>query len=156
MTVALRDATPGDAEALFRIQRASSLAALGHIFTPDLYPFPDDLVRARWREAVTETGRVVVAERDGRAVGTIAFSAGNLDALYVVPEEWGRGVGSALHDRAVEALRAQSGEARLWVLEANALARGFYERRGWRPDGREQIVPFPPHPLDVGYTLRLR
>jgi hypothetical protein len=41
------------------------------------------------------------------------------------------------------------------VLEDNARARRFYERRGWRPDGTDRIVPFPPHPLDVGYTKEL-
>jgi hypothetical protein len=42
------------------------------------------------------------------------------------------------------------------VLEQNARARRFYERRGWVLDGTERVVPFPPHPLDVGYTLSLR
>jgi RimJ/RimL family protein N-acetyltransferase len=30
-------------------------------------------------------------------------------------------------------------EAVLWVFEANAQARGFYERFGWRPDGATEI-----------------
>jgi hypothetical protein len=34
-------------------------------------------------------------------------------------------------------------------------ARRFYERRGWHADGSERGVPFPPHPLDVGYTKEL-
>jgi len=39
------------------------------------------------------------------------------------------------------------------VLEENARARRFYERRGWQENGRTRVVPFPPNPLDVGYTL---
>ena len=158
MSRTLREAVADDAETLFRIQRASSLAALAHIFPPAQHPFPDDDVRARWRDAVAGARgrRVLVAELDGLVVGTIAFSRGSLEALYVLPDAWGGGVGSALHDAAVDALRPLSTEARLWVLEANATARRFYERRGWRLDGRERVVPFPPHPLDVGYTLSLR
>jgi GNAT superfamily N-acetyltransferase len=85
----------------------------------------------------------------------VAFSPGQLNALYVLPDEWGSGVGSRLHDAAVAKLGELGPEARLWVLEANTRARAFYERRGWRLDGRERVVPFPPHPLDVGYTLSL-
>ena len=28
-----------------------------------------------------------------------------------------------------------------------------HERRGWRENGQTRVVPFPPNPLDVGYTL---
>jgi GNAT superfamily N-acetyltransferase len=157
VSVDLREAGPDDVESLFAIQRAGSLAALAHIFPPDRFEFPDEPVRARWRRVVADPDRsVLVAERDGRAVGLVAFGEGSLDALYVVPGEWGSGIGSALHDAAVASLRASSPEARLWVLEENHRARRFYERRSWRLDGRERVVPFPPHPLDVGYTLALR
>ena len=157
MTAVLRDASAADVETLYAIQRAGSLAAFARIFPPARYPFPDDAVRARWREAVTDPSRrVLLAERGGGAVGLVAFRPGSLEALYVMPDEWGGGVGSALHDRAVGELRPLGNEARLWVLEANARARRFYERRGWQLDGRERVVPFPPHPVDVGYTLSLR
>nr|MDQ3823681.1 GNAT family N-acetyltransferase [Actinomycetota bacterium] len=157
VTLALRKASARDAETLFAVQKASSLAALAHIF-PTAYPFPDEAVHASWRDAVAgaDGRRVLVAERDGVVVGGVSFSRRGVDALYVVPAAWRQGVGSALHDAAVEELRAVSDEARLWVLADNADARRFYERRGWRPDGREQAVTFPPHPLEVGYSLRLR
>ena len=157
MTVNVRDAGPHDVETLYALQRAGSVAAFADIFPPDRYPFPDDAVRSRWREAVADPEvRVLLAEQEGRAVGMVAFSRGRLNALYTLPEEWGSGIGSRLHDEAVEALRTLGDEARLWVLEQNHRARGFYERRGWVLDGRERVVPFPPHPLDVGYSLSLR
>ena len=43
-------------------------------------------------------------------------------------------------------------ELRLWVLEENHRARRFYEKRGWRLNGETRVVPYPPNPLDVGYT----
>jgi hypothetical protein len=40
----------------------------------------------------------------------------------------------------------------LWVLEDNGRSRRFYERRSWYENGRTRVVPYPPNPLDVGYT----
>jgi GNAT superfamily N-acetyltransferase len=153
----LRRARAGDAESAFQVQRAASLAALAHIYPPERYPFPDEAIRERWKEAISDTnGDVIVAHRADRVVGVAAAKQGWLDGLYVVPEEWGTGVAGLLHDEAMRSL-AQAGatDARLWVLEGNARARRFYERRGWRLDGSERVVPFPPHPLDVGYTKEL-
>ena len=45
--------------------------------------------------------------------------------------------------------------AHLWVLEANARARRFYERRGWGENGTTRVVPYPPNPIDVGYSIEL-
>ena len=86
------------------------------------------------------------------------MSVGNgfLRTLYVLPAHQGTGVGSALHDHALERLRALgSREAKLWTLEENHGARRFYEKRGWHPNGETRIVEFPPHPLDVGYSLEI-
>jgi tRNA dimethylallyltransferase len=153
----LRPARAEDAESAFQVQRAASLAALAHIYPPDRYPFPDDAIRERWKEAISDTnGDVIVAHRAHRIVGVAAAKEGWLDGLYVVPEEWGTGVAARLHDEAMRSLaEAGATQARLWVLEGNRRARRFYERRGWRLDGSERVVPFPPHPLDVGYTKEL-
>lgn len=157
MSIEIRQAGPDDAETFFAIQRATSLAAFAHIFPPDRYPFPDEDVRERWRDFLGgPEGTALLAEGERGPVGMVAFSPGRLNALYVLPDEWGSGVGSRLHDAAVEKLGELGAEARLWVLEANTRARRFYERRGWRLDGRERVVPFPPHPLDVGYSIPLR
>jgi tRNA dimethylallyltransferase len=155
--VVLRPAAAEDAESLFDVQRRASLAGLGHIYPPDLYRFPDEAVRARWREAVDGGAtEVVVAERGERVVGLAAWTDGWLDGLYVLPEEWGSGVAGRLHDAALRGIAERGAQAaRLWVLEHNARARRFYERRGWRADGSERVVPFPPHPLDIGYTKEL-
>ena len=52
--------------------------------------------------------------------------------LHVLPSQWGRGVGSALHDAALSLLgEAGYDMAWLWVLAANDRARRMYERRGW-------------------------
>jgi GNAT superfamily N-acetyltransferase len=44
----------------------------------------------------------------------------------------GHGIGSALHDAALDVLRSRSYEkAGLWVIAANSRARTMYEARGW-------------------------
>ena len=56
-------------------------------------------------------------------------------ALYLDPEERGRGLGTALLDH-ILGLGANEGYkmATLYVLEKNETARRFYERRGWEPE----------------------
>jgi GNAT superfamily N-acetyltransferase len=76
-----------------------------------------------------------------------------LDGSYVIPDRWGSGIAGTLHDRALE-IAGELGSERchLWVLEDNGRSRRFYERRSWYENGRTRVVPYPPNPLDVGYT----
>lgn len=90
----------------------------------------------------------LVADDDGRIAGFVSFgpavgtdddldrSAGRLYAVYVAPEDWGRGIGAQLF-RAAQAGLAAAGylTMRLWVLTENSRARRFYERMGLVADG---------------------
>ncbi len=66
---------------------------------------------------------------------------GEVRALYVAPDRWRSGAGSALLATA-ERLLADAGyaEAFLWVLEDNARGRGFYEAARWDPDGHTKTA----------------
>jgi len=96
---------------------------------------------ARWRSASVQGASV--AEVEGRVVGVVQVgpdgddpAVGLLRGLYVEPAAQGAGIGTALHEHAVAALRAAGfAEAVAWVFTANGHARGFFERRGWRADG---------------------
>jgi GNAT superfamily N-acetyltransferase len=153
----IRGARPDEAELLAEIQRDASVAGFAHIYPPERYPYPMDDVRQRWVEALADPEMaVVLAEERGEATGAAGYRADWLDGLYVVPDYWGRGVGPELHDHVLNRLRARgSPQCHLWVLEENHRARRFYEQRGWRPNGTSRVVPFPPNPLDVGYTIEL-
>jgi GNAT superfamily N-acetyltransferase len=153
----IRRARPDESETLLRIQREAAVAAFAHIFPPDRYPFPDDGVHADWQSALADPAlEIYIAEIDGEPAASVAVGHGFLRNLYVLPEHQGTGVGSMLHDHALDRLRALGwDEAKLWTLEENDGARRFYERRGWRLNGEMREVPFPPHPLDVGYSLPL-
>ena len=150
----IREASHADADVLASIQEQASVAALAHIFPPDRFPFPLGAVRQRWR---TFEGTVLLATAPDEPVGLVGIVPPWIEGLYIVPQAWGTGVAAVLHGEAVESIRkAGSSEARLWVLEHNVRARRFYERRGWRENGTTRVVPFPPHPIDVGYSLPLR
>jgi GNAT superfamily N-acetyltransferase len=58
----------------------------------------------------------------------------------VLSSEWGKGIGSGLHDAALAVLsEAGYRDAGLWVIAGNDRARRLYERRGWvRCPGVEQ------------------
>jgi GNAT superfamily N-acetyltransferase len=64
-----------------------------------------------------------------------------IDVLYLEPLVRRRGIGRDLLDAAVHhARRAGTEDVRLWVVEANASARAFYDAIGWSPDGARQWV----------------
>ena len=155
MSISLRDAYSGESEALAQLQEVSAVAGFANVFPPGRYPFPRQEVLKSWHELLARDDVVVrVAEDAGDLLGFAVLRPEWLERLYTHPNAWGRGVGSRLHDEAVELIRGLgSSRCSFWVLEANERARSFYERRGWRLNGETRVVPFPPHPLDVGYTL---
>jgi GNAT superfamily N-acetyltransferase len=95
--------------------------------------------------------RVLLVEREpGHVVGFASVGAcrdqdadqraGELHALYVHPDHWGRGLGRLLHDHAMNDLR-QAGfrTATLWVLRTHHAAQRFYANSGWTPDGCAKV-----------------
>ncbi|MER5832464.1 GNAT family N-acetyltransferase [Streptomyces sp. NPDC002130] len=71
--------------------------------------------------------------------GEVLTRDGELYALYVHPDQVGRGVGRALLAESVARCSAAGrGRLLLWVLKGNDRARRFYERAGFRADGAEE------------------
>ncbi|WP_186526158.1 GNAT family N-acetyltransferase [Leekyejoonella antrihumi] len=112
---------------LAAIHEESATAAYAHISDG---PFPRGETRTRW---ATYTGRVALAQEGGRTIGFVAWHSDELDALYVRPEAAGTGVGTTL-------INTATNTTHLWVLEANAHARRFYEVRRWRASGAARRV----------------
>jgi len=151
----IREARAEEGPILAAVQERASVAALAHVFPPELYPYPREAVHARWVAAVAEQEkRTLIAGRGEVPVGAACVTVGWLEGLYVVPERWGTGLADELHSRALEVVHSLgSASCRLWVLEDNIRARRFYERRGWRENGQTRVVEFPPNPLDIGYSF---
>lgn len=71
--------------------------------------------------------------RGERSPEPVAPGEAFLVSLYVDPDRWNEGVGSALMDAVVDRLPDEVTVLSLDVLATNDLARGFYENRGFRP-----------------------
>jgi L-amino acid N-acyltransferase YncA len=70
-------------------------------------------------------------------------AAGEVFAIYLAPEARGRGLGRALFEHVVGDLRGRGfAPIVVWVFEANAATRGFYEAAGFELDGARQPVDF--------------
>lgn len=141
-----RRATADDVVALRDLERIASRAGLAHVFGE--LPYPDDDVLARWALLLDDPGVVVeVVEDDDGLVALTAHDGATLRHLAVRPDHWSAGLGREGFVRAQAA-----GARRLWVLEANARARGLYESLGWAPTGLTQECPWPPYPIEVEYA----
>jgi GNAT superfamily N-acetyltransferase len=96
-------------------------------------------------DEVHDRTSLLVADVEGVVVGFAnvgpsrdedAGGAGQLRAIYLLADQWGRGLGRDLMVASLHALNeAGFGEATLWVLDTNHRARRFYESGGWSPDG---------------------
>jgi GNAT superfamily N-acetyltransferase len=74
-----------------------------------------------------------------------------LYALYVHPAWWSTGTGRALMDRVLAKVRMSGYTSiTLWVLEANARARRFYQQAGFAPDGARHVLD------DLGGVTEIR
>ncbi len=83
--------------------------------------------RAYFRSAVFEECEVW-GTFDGPALaGFIAFRAGWIGHLYVLPAYQSSGIGSSL----LEIAQARYSELSLWTFQRNVIARRFYERQGF-------------------------
>jgi GNAT superfamily N-acetyltransferase len=138
-----RRAALADVPAIVAIQARAWHHAYADIVAPEDMP-PFDQHEARLAEHIAGGGEVHVFDQDGRVAGFAVLDGDELRALYVDPPAQGAGVGSALLEASVDALRAAGhGEAFLWTFEANGLARAFYERHGWElaPGHQARLAP---------------
>ncbi|WP_052433308.1 GNAT family N-acetyltransferase [Streptacidiphilus carbonis] len=158
--VEIRDATAADIGPVRRLRAASWQAAYAGILPPvyleAMDTGPEEIARAvRGFLRNPPDRHLLVAERGGRIVAfancgperpTIAHLRGGVlrgevYALYAHPDAWSTGAGAPLLTAALERLRADGREQSvLWVLEANARARAFYERQGLRPTGERTTI----------------
>ena len=173
--VVIRSASAADAAQIAAVMRDSWLAAYDGIIASallDQATAPDGGARIRQSFRLRPWQKMIAAVDDG-IVGYASFGperdvldtpwpypltpAGSdgqvaeLYALYVHPVWWSTGTGRALMDHVLAKART-AGYARitLWVLEANARARHFYQRAGFAPDGARHVLD------DLGGVTEIR
>ena len=143
----LRAAEPADALAVARVHiRAWQVGFSGLLPQASLDALSPELRATRYSFGSPDPDKpatLVTVEGDAiRGFVTTAPSdlpgIGQLVALYVDPEHWGRGLAATLvaAGRAVLATRFET--AVLWHLVGNARAERFYRIDGWAPDGAKR------------------
>lgn len=155
MEPVLRPTTPDDAESVSTLRvagwRTAYRGLVPKAVLDDLDPVTEAVNRREhWADRHAHPHDLdLVAEVDGAVVGWAVAGAasdperaaeGELFGLYALPSHWSTGVGHLLLNAAEEHLRSCGyAAAHLWVLEGNERAAEFYERHGWREDGRAKL-----------------
>ena len=159
----VRPATPDDAAAIADAHvRGWQVAYRGLVPDAVLDGFDVECRAAAWqgRLAVDPDGTPaswtwVVEDADGTVVGFCQAGvgrdegvappdgAGEVYAIYLRPERRDEGFGRALFATAVERLEAAGFDPLVvWVFEANAATRRFYEAAGFVADGARHPIDF--------------
>lgn len=166
----LRPAVPEDALAVARVHVATWQAAYRTLIPDEYLDHLSVEARAQMYDFANPdpfAPQAIVAEEDGVIVGFAATcrsrdeslpECGELCALYVDPEKWGRGYGAALIAEArLRLVSLGFNEAMLWVLKGNRRAERFYQIDGWRPNGIERVDSSRSFPLEeIRYLRHLR
>jgi ribosomal protein S18 acetylase RimI-like enzyme len=148
-----RPAEPADALHVARVHVRSWQAAYRGLLSDDYLDGLSAEDRAR-RYTFDATGPLdpatIVALDDERLCGFATTvpardadvaGQGELAALYVDPDWWGRKIGVRLVAMARESLLKRGFEAAvLWVMVGNDRAQRFYRKDGWCPDGARRTV----------------
>jgi len=106
-----------------------------------------------------------VAANDGEIIGVLAIhksldadraDCGEIEAVYLLPEYWGRGYGKQMMDFAIHKLNEWGfRDILLWVLEENLRARKFYEKCGFAPDGTKKETRIEKPLVEIRYCLHI-
>jgi GNAT superfamily N-acetyltransferase len=148
----IRPATAADRPALVRVLLSSRRTFLPYA---PLAHDEDDI--ERWMGGLlARDGGVTVACVEDAVVGLLVIDSDSearwIDQLYLAPGHTGRGIGGQLLEHAIAALTRKQ-PIRLYTFQANAGARRFYERAGFKAvalgdgSGNEEGCP------DVLYEL---
>ena len=150
MNVVVRLAHRGDAPTLAALQREAAIAGYRDIFPEEAEPPTLEELLAQWHlwlDPDPPRGRTAfVAEHDTIVMGVVLAgpdpgepNCGHFARLYVRPDRWGTGIGTALYSQAMAHLREVGfSDATLWVLEHNLRARNWYRAPRLAPNRRAQ------------------
>ena len=152
--VTIRIATPQDSTDIARLHVASWRVAYKGLVPDSILDGLDVSVRAdSWRNILEQTefpcflallkeeilGFVhITRSRDSDKNPSVV---GEIAAIYLVPKFWRQGYGTLLMKHALNTLINHGFlDIDLWVLEGHPMARRFYEKFGFVPDGESKTL----------------
>ena len=141
----VRSANVNDAESIAFIHVLAWQHAYINIFpTEFLANLSVEARTAAWQQLLVENqNTTIVKELDGGIVGWasggVSRDADAIDelevhAIYVLPDYWGRGIGTELM-YGMDTIFSPHLKQTLWVLRENRRAIRFYQKLGYEPDG---------------------
>lgn len=143
MTVSIREAAPGDAQAIKKLR----MSVRENVLVDPTRAAEDVTIRA-----ITEEGRGWVAMEDGRLLGFVIAlrEPPTIWALHVDPDHEGRGLGQRLLQTAVDWLWSEGAPSIRLSTAPDTRAERFYDNQGWRATGsneRGEVVFELPRPI---------
>ena len=171
----VRDASPGDADAIRIVHESGWRAGYAHLYTPEIIERAVAKHCSRWPRLLTSPKfgdtTLLVVEHNREIVGFAHLGPTDnelsseqrpglteLYSFYIHPTHWGTPAASCLMERVIETVRRQ-GVTKLHLTTGVEVrrARRFYEKLGFRETGRTSIyqllgeVPTP----ELQYALDL-
>lgn len=175
MTVKIRTTTIDDITDLAAIHVAGWEGAYGGLIDQDYIASQTIEKRtADWMEWLKDDAvdRLIAVDDDsGRAVGFVAYGplrtapagmskirplySSEIYALYLLPDVWRQGVGSALIAQVAAHLKEKKHNSMcLWVLDKNKRACDFYQAKGGQRVGKKMVEFGPSKMKEVCYAWR--
>lgn len=173
MSLEIRTATEADIPDIAEIHVAGWQGAYGGIVDQDyLDSFTVPMRIEKWKEHFDNgESQAMIAYLDGIAVGFVdcgplrtapagtskirPLYSSEIYALYLKPDYFRQGIGAALMNEAVQALKAQKHQSMcLWVLDKNKRGCSFYEKMGGQRVGKMMIEIGSTKAKEVCYAWR--
>ena len=143
-----------DLDLVFSIQREASVAGFAHIFPPERYRHPGEDVRRGLYQQLRDGENVLLIDGEGR--GFALVGPGWLQRLFVRKRAWGPAWPeiSMLHRWGRFGHEAR-GRPRLGALLKTPAHAASTKSTAGGLMAASGLCPYPPHPLDLGYSLEL-
>jgi len=144
MTMQLRSGRADEVDILWALRTRCVREICSAAYPPEVIaPWAASPPPAHYRALIGQGGCIVAEDAEGHLLGYgVIDQAGNeIDALFVDPDQGGRGIGRALMD----AMVALGDPSRPLVLSASLNAVPFYRRAGFQPLREEAYA----HPSGV-------